>query len=80
MISSIAPFGTYISEMLNEIEVFIPENALENVVYKMTVFFRCVKNSVAIVALRWRHNERESVSNHQPHDCLLNRLSERRSK
>ena len=24
--------------------------------------------------LRWRHNERDSVSNHQPHDCLLNRL------
>ena len=25
-------------------------------------------------SLRWRHNERDSVSNHQPHDCLLNRL------
>ena len=24
--------------------------------------------------LRWRHNERDGVSNHQPHDCLLNRL------
>ena len=23
-------------------------------------------------ALRWRHNEHDSVSNHQPHDCLLN--------
>ena len=32
------------------------------------------------VALRWRHNERDSVSNHQPHDCLLNRLFRRRSK
>ena len=30
--------------------------------------------------LRWRHNERDSVSNHQPHDCLLNRLFTRRSK
>ena len=30
--------------------------------------------------LRWRHNERDSVSNHQPHDCLLNRLFRRRSK
>ena len=29
--------------------------------------------------LRWRHNERNSVSNHQPHDCLLNRLFRRRS-
>ena len=25
-------------------------------------------------SLRWRHNARDSVSNHQPHDCLLNRL------
>ena len=24
--------------------------------------------------LQWRHNEGDSVSNHQPHDCLLNRL------
>ena len=24
--------------------------------------------------LQWRHNERAGVSNHQPHDCLLNRL------
>ena len=28
----------------------------------------------------WRHNGRDSVSNHQPHDCLLNRLFRRRSK
>ena len=31
-------------------------------------------------ALRWRHNEHASVSNHQPHDCLLNHLFGRRSK
>ena len=31
-------------------------------------------------ALQWRHNERDSLSNHQPHDCLLNRLFGRRSK
>ena len=30
--------------------------------------------------LRWRHNGRDLVSNHQPHDCLLNRLFGRRSK
>ena len=33
-----------------------------------------------VMSLRWRHNERDGVSNHQPHDCLLNRLSRRRSK
>ena len=31
-------------------------------------------------ALQWRHNEHDSVSNHQPRDCLLNRLFGRRSK
>ena len=31
-------------------------------------------------SLRWRHNEWDDVSNHQPQDCLLNRLSGRRSK
>ena len=30
--------------------------------------------------LRWRHNERDGISNHQPHDCLLNRLFRPRSK
>ena len=31
-------------------------------------------------SLQWRHNERDGVSNHQPHNCLLNRLFRRRSK
>ena len=30
--------------------------------------------------LQWRHNERDGVSNHQSHDCLLKRLFRRRSK
>ena len=30
--------------------------------------------------LRWRHNERDGVVNHQPHDCLLKRLFRHRSK
>ena len=29
---------------------------------------------VALISLHLRHNERHGVSNHQPHDCLLNRL------
>ena len=31
-------------------------------------------------SLQWRHNGHGSISNHQPHDCLLNRLFRRRSK
>ena len=29
---------------------------------------------------QWRHNGHDGVSNHQPHDCLLNHLFRRRSK
>ena len=31
------------------------------------------------LALQWRHDGHDSISNHQPHDCLLNRLFRRRS-
>ena len=30
--------------------------------------------------IQWRHNERNDIANHQPHDCLLNCLFRRRSK
>ena len=36
--------------------------------------------TLLFISLQWRQNERDSVSNHQPHDCLLNRLFRRRSK
>ena len=32
------------------------------------------------MTLQWRHNGRDGVSNHQHHDCLLNRLFRCRSK
>ena len=32
------------------------------------------------ISLQWRLNERDGISNHQPHDYLLNRLYRRRSK
>ena len=36
-------------------------------------------NCPGLYPLRWRHNERDGVSNHQRHDCLRNRLFKRRS-
>ena len=36
--------------------------------------------SWALTSLQWRHNGRDGVSNHQSHDCLLNRLVRHRSK
>ena len=32
------------------------------------------------IPLHWCHNDQDSISNHQPHDCLLNHLFGRRSK
>ena len=37
-------------------------------------------STVQSITLHWRHNGHGSVSNHQPHDCLLNCLFRRRSK
>ena len=45
-------------------------------VYKM----KCPQHIEAWATWHWRHNGRDSISNHQPHDCLLNRLFGRRSK
>ena len=36
--------------------------------------------NIAWISLQWRHNGHDSVSNHQPYDCLLNRLFRRKSK
>ena len=38
------------------------------------------KNKINIMALQWHHNGHGSISNHQPHDCLLNRWFRCRSK
>ena len=35
---------------------------------------------ILVSSLQWRYNGRGGVSNHQRHDCLLNRLLGRRSK
>ena len=44
------------------------------------VFNRGHTSRLSISSLQWRHSGRDGVSNHQPHDCLLNRLFRGRSK
>ena len=39
-----------------------------------------IANAIAAGALQWRHNEHDSVTNHQPYESLINRLFGRRSK
>ena len=53
---------------LNSLSINLNNSKIEMIIYHYTI------------SLRWRHNECDSVSNHQPHDCLLNRLFKRRSK
>ena len=50
------------------------------------VRFWCVSETpsgdtvTAMLSLQWHHNGHDSISNHQPHECLLNGLFRRRSK
>ena len=43
-------------------------------------YFASIIIAIGFLSLQWRHNERDGVSNYQPHDCLFNRLFRRRSK
>ena len=44
------------------------------------LIFSYVTSCHNLCILQWCHNWRDSVSNHQPHDCFLSRLFRRRSK
>ena len=48
------------------------------------IWFHCLTSQLGplfpILTLQWRHNGLDSVSNHQPHDCLLICLFRRRWK
>ena len=41
---------------------------------RLAVCYNSICISLGSRSLRWRHNGYDSVSNHQPHNCLLNRL------
>ena len=56
--------------------------SVRNPVYYGNVWSISKNNTIKDHAqtLQWRHNERDGVSKHQPHDSLLNRLFGHRSK
>ena len=56
--------------IFSEMEINMTLHIQSDIVFR--VYCQC--------SLQWRHNGRDSVSNHQPYDCLLNRLFRRRSK
>ena len=52
---------------------------IDQVSYKPSLIMTNVGNKYAHAeewhkSLQWRHNGRDGVSNHQPYDCLFNRL------
>ena len=57
---------------------FIAQN-LSLMVFSFDVVLSSPDNKIGY-SLRWRHNESDGVSNHQPGDCFLNRLFRRRSE
>ena len=84
---AVAPYAKFCSDHFVRIEMNGKRNFLRNLLAmakKNTPVKRapgsCLCSLSIRHALRWRHNEHDSVSNHQPRDCLLNRLFRRRSK
>ena len=52
--------------------------AIQN--YLIFIFINHFQISNRLISLQWRNNECDGVSDHQPHECLLNHLSRCRSK
>ena len=55
------------------------EKLLENLTQTRCFSRPVLTNVWKNAPLQWSYNRRDSVSNHQPHHCLLNRLFRRRS-
>ena len=73
----------------HHVEPYPPEVLKNQIAYhKVLGYFTGTRPTIRLLQCQWnnhetwqrRHNERGSVSNHQPHDCLLNRLFRRKSK
>ena len=63
------------------IEIWKSRSSLQwNVNTSLEVASHCDPEIKPNVTLQWRHNGLDSVSNHQPHQCLLSHLFGRRSK
>ena len=64
--------------------IFVKRFWLSNCIYQQ--MSRCLTSARGYItfwisfSLLWHHNGRDGVSNHQPHDCLLNRSFRCRSK
>ena len=79
--------GKIPTEMMVSFSHVTEQNSLQKISWKClttnlktTAAQHYASNKHITCTLHWRHNDHDSVSNHQPHGCLLNRLFRRRSK
>ena len=63
---------TVLADILSKFGCYVPLCKDDAMGDKFHYVFQCT--------LQWSYNGHNGVSNHQPHDCLLNRLFRRRSK
>ena len=73
----------YTSYQIPEFHFMLESSYPTGIIHKLTQPLRRQRkwhSSGMTISLRWRHNELDGVSDHQPHDCLLNSLFGRRSK
>ena len=70
----------YAGLQIRTVEVARPPAMICDVDISSIHIYLNVSPSISILTLQWRHNENDDISNHQPHDCLLNRLFRRKSK
>ena len=70
----------FLEVVFNKIKMFILHVSDETALYTNWLLMFFPQWSIQSSALRWRHNERDGSSNHQPHDWLLKRSFRRRSK
>ena len=70
--------------LTSKLKVF--SNVTPNVVTKAFIWYLSSESRnwgcprlIRFIKSQWRHNGHDGVSNHQTHDCLLNRLFRRRS-
>ena len=66
--------------IFSRVPQFSQRISLENLSFYPIRITRYLNRAYMTTALQWRNNERDGVSNHQRHNCLLNRLFRRSSK
>ena len=71
-----------VDELIVNITVHIKTAPKSEICFSYNIWITIKSNLIITwsVILQWHHNQRDAVSNHQPHDCLLNHLFRRRSK